>query len=188
MKQALAEWDVDESVPTVKILQNRNQIVNSFDVNFWYFCFVHLFCRGDCAERDSRRANDDGYNDLQGKVWAKTLLDRVDFAGWRLSKDFIACLYNIFFRREQFKALKVVIKHHALYATRIPALARLTQKDLLQTALQHGDAKDIRKLLQESDLEETVRSALITLQLTQKLVKNSDAERQARYCEVVSIK
>ena len=70
--------------------------LDSFHQDFWCKCFIHLFPRGDYAERDVRRTpGSAGTRDrLRGKSWARVLLDRVDYRGWALSKPFVACLYN----------------------------------------------------------------------------------------------
>ena len=43
---------------------HEEQLLSNFSPSFWSQCFIHLFCRGDCAERDRRRSLGPYYNDL----------------------------------------------------------------------------------------------------------------------------
>ena len=151
---------------------------------------MHLFPRGDCAERDARRTPGSlGTRDrLRGKAWSRVLLDRVDFRGWATSKAFIACLYNIFLRREQYGAIKGMVLHDPTFQKNAPVLARLNAKHVLQAAVEAGDAASIRDILRNARVEDDVKLLLRKVQTVMRRIHGSDAERSALRWKFVAMR
>ena len=69
------------------ILHSRD-FLNTRDPLFWYSCFVRLFPRGDCGEKDSGRLT----RLLPGR-WIKALLTRADAPLWRQDVSQILVVY-----------------------------------------------------------------------------------------------
>ena len=155
--------------------------VDSFAKDFWCWCFVHLFLRGDCAERDCRRTPGSlGTRDrLRGKSWGRVLLDRVDFRGWATSKVFMACMYKIFLRREQYGAIKATILYNPLFKKHTRVLAELQAKHVLQAAVAAGEAASIRDLLRNAGVEDDLKTILRMLQVVLRRVPGTDSERSS---------
>jgi hypothetical protein len=156
---------------------HEEQLLSNFAPNFWSHCFIHLFCRGDCAERDRRRSLGPYYNDLSqwGKKWAHCLVRRADFSGWRLSVDFIASLYNILLRRDQMRAVQV--EACKLSARDAAMLSKVTATDLVNAALVTGDCQTIRALLKKDGLDDALKSTFRHLQTAQRNVRGSEASK-----------
>ena len=57
------------------------------------------------------------------------------------------------------------------------ALQYLTAVRLMATALASGDVKSVRDVLKKKGLDQSVRTALRTLQISQSRVRGSEAER-----------
>jgi hypothetical protein len=156
---------------------HEEQLLSNFSPSFWSHCFIHLFCRGDCAERDRRRSLGPYHNDLGqwGKKWAHCLVRRADFSGWRLSVDFIASLYNILLRRDQMRAVQV--EACKLTARDAAMLSTISATDLVNAALTTGDCQTIRALLKKDGLDAALKSTFRHLQTAQRNVRSSEASK-----------
>ncbi len=109
--------------------------LSNFDPRFWSHCFVDLFPYCDCVERmpGRRPVSNPDFR------WAKMLLTRADFCGWRMSCEFVACLYNLLLRRSQLRAVHLlVVKGSGLKPEAQNALQRLEASDLMKEALASG--------------------------------------------------
>jgi hypothetical protein len=118
--------------------------LSNFAPGFWSHCFLHLFSRGDCAERDRHRQLGPYSKDLGqwGKKWAHCLVRRADFNGWRLSVDFIASLYNILLRRDQMRAVQ--IEASKLSSRDVDLLSKVSAIDIVSAAVASGDCETLR--------------------------------------------
>ena len=80
--------------------------------------------------------------------WAKCLLTRADFAGWRTNLEFVASLYNVLLRRAQMRAVHlVVVKQPVLSNAEQQVLSNVSAKDFVAEALRSGECDTLRKLL-----------------------------------------
>ena len=183
VREALKLWEVHAQGDgsSREILRETLIPVDSFSKDFWAMPFVDLFPRCDCMERDPRRTHGDAAkrDHLRGKPWAQVLLSRADYRGWARSKAFVACLFNILYRREQYGAIKMLVLYSPVFQRHAPVLARITAQQILAAAVEAGDAHSIRELLRKSNLHADVE---ILMRLTQVVGRNiawSDAARSA---------
>ena len=88
---------------TVRLCHSETPLPNH-DPRFWCFCFLDLFCRGDCTERVGVGVQKPRVQDFR---WAEGLLTRADNRTWRMDFEFIACLYNVLLRRAQLRDHRV---------------------------------------------------------------------------------
>ena len=156
------------------VVPHSNDFLSSRDPLFWFSCFVSLFPRGDCAERCAARLQH-----LPPKQWVKSLLTRADSSMWRCDVEFVACVYNIFLRREQINAVEAYIRSPSMTAEQVADLQALTAEGLLAAALTSGEVGSVRKLLQGSttNLEKPVRAAFLHLRAIQRRVAGSESEK-----------
>jgi hypothetical protein len=81
IKERLVEFHrLDQSKQTPLQIKHTSEFLSNFDPDFWPSCFVHLFPRGDCLER-ALRPRATWIPDFR---WAKCLITRADFRGWRM--------------------------------------------------------------------------------------------------------
>ena len=154
------------------IIPHAATFLNNKDPLFWYSCFVRLFPRGDCAERCPQRPTH-----LSSVRWVKTLLTRADFSLWRQDVEFIASAYNVFLRREQLFAVEASMHHVSFSELEKKELSGLTATGLVATALASGDVDSVRKALRKKDLEKPIDTALRKMQVIQRDVRGSEAEK-----------
>ena len=109
--------------------------------------------------------------------WAKCLLTRADFNLWRLDVEFVASVYNIQLRREQVQAVEAVVNSFHFSEGERNALQSLTASGLVAAALASGEVNSVREALRQKNLDKTVREALIKVQISQRTVRGSEAER-----------
>ena len=138
---------------------------------------MHLFSRGDCAERDRRRQLGPYTKDLGqwGKKWAHSLVRRADFTGWRLSVDFIASLYNILLRRDQMRAVHIEVSK--LSSREAELLSKVSADDILNAARASGDCDTLRKILRTDGLDDALKSTFRHMQTAQRNVRGSEASK-----------
>ena len=161
--------------PKVYIVQ-RNEMLSSFAPEFWSHCFVDLFPRGDCQERVPGGRP----TPLLDFMWAKCLLTRADFTGWRMNLEFVASLYNILLRRSQMRAVHyVVVKQPSLTASDQAALSSIAAKDFVAEALTSGDCDSLKKLLHRKGLSDKLRGVVHAMELAFRHVRGSDSEKLA---------
>ena len=109
--------------------------------------------------------------------WAKTLLTRADFPLWRQDVEFIASLYNVFLRRDQVGAVEMVMKTSAFSVAQQAEMSKLTAAGLVATALASGDVNSVRQVLKKKGLDKSIESAFRSMQIIQRNVRGSEAER-----------
>ena len=164
----------DGRVPHSK-LEHKEQPLNSFTPDCWFRCFVDLFYRGYCMERSRQRSSPV----LDGRQWAKCLLTRADFRGWSGSIDFVACLYNVLMRRDQLRAVSAEFKYNPFFQAEAEVLKEVTSEDLVAAALASGDCNSVRKLMQKKNLDGKVKVALQRMEIVQRRVEGSEADRSS---------
>ena len=183
VREALKLWEVHAQGDgsSREILRETLIPVDSFSKDFWAMPFVDLFPRCDCMERDPCRTHGAAAkrDHLRGKPWAQVLLSRADYRGWARSKAFVACLFNILYRREQYGAIKMVVLHSAVFQRHAPVLARITAQQILTAAVEAGDAHSIRELLRKSNLHADVETLAMLTQTVCRNIAWSDAARSA---------
>ena len=155
------------------IVRHSGEFLDRNDPLFWYSCFVRLFPRGDCAEKCAERESK-----LWAWRWAKTLLTRADCSLWRQDVEFIASVYNVHLRREQIQAVEACVRKTAFTEGDKANLASLTSSGLIAQALASGEVDSVRGALREKNLDATVREALKHMQLSQRRVRGSEAEKE----------
>ena len=151
-----------------------NAFLSSGDPLFWYSCFVRLFPRGDCLERWNARSTT-----LPSWRWAKCLLTRADCSLWRRDVEFVASLYNIFLRRDQVSGVEATLR--TLDAGEMQQIQSLTADGLVRHALSSGDVNSVTTLLKKKGLELPVRVAFQKIQVSQRRVRGSEAEKDNIY-------
>ena len=175
VQQKLRDFQEQEKGRTPSIrLSHADTPLSNFDPQFWACCFVDLFCRGDCQERigqGQRRTHVPTYR------WAKCLITRADFREWRMDFEFVACLYNILLRRSQLRAVQMTMKNIVFSPADAEALQQTTSQDLMAHALASGDCDSVRQVLRRKQLEPKLRKTFEYMQIAQRKVRGSEAER-----------
>ena len=149
---------------------HSSTFLKNTDPFFWFSSFVRLFPRGDCLERCQERLTR-----LSSESWAKCLLDRADFPLWHQDVEFVASLYNVFLRRDQIRAVELGVRN--LTAADAEAIESTCATDLVATALATGDVNSVRAVLRKKDLEPKIRRTFNRMQMIQRNVRGSEAER-----------
>ena len=124
-RQSQSHGDIVKIGHADVFLSNRDHL-------FWTACFMRLFPRGDCAERCVERKVA-----LALWRWAKCLLTRADFPGWRLDVEFVATLYNVFLRRDQVAAVEASVRNNKLTAAAMEEVQKITATSLVALSLIH---------------------------------------------------
>ena len=163
--------------PNILHIGHEEKLLSKFSPTFWSHCFIHLFSRGDCAERDRRRQLGPYSKDLGqwGKRWADCLVRRADYTGWRLSVDLIATLYNILLRRDQMRAVHIEVSK--LTSREVELLSQVSADDILNAARASGDCDTLRKILRVDGLNAALKSAFRHMQTAQRNVRGSEASK-----------
>ena len=157
-------------------IRHGQETLSNFHPYFWAHCFVDLFFRSDCLERMSGRRP----TYIGDREWAKCLLQRADFRGWRMQCEFVARLYNVLLRRSQLRAVHaVVVQRPQLDSADVAALQELTQHDLVAEAMASGECDSVRAVLRRKGLDAKLRRAMKTIELVQRQVRGSEAEKSS---------
>jgi len=159
------------SSSVLKIPHSSDYLSNK-DSLFWFSCFVRLFPRGDCAERCSERLTV-----LPSWRWAKTLLTRADFHLWQTDVELVATMYNVFLRRDQVNAVEASVRSTRFSQTQLADLQGITATGLVASALSSGDVNSVREMLKKKNLDVPVQAAFRSMQIIQRNVRGSEAER-----------
>ena len=93
--------------------------------------------------------------------------------------EFVACVYNIFLRRDQLRAVELSFKGQRWSPEELGALRQVAAGDLVAFALASGECDDIRSLLRKKNLNLPLKRSMEMMQQTQRNVRGSDEERQA---------
>ena len=107
VSQKLADFQGNHTRPAAPAMRMRQSgdLLNSCDPMFWVYCFfTDLFRRADCCEQYAAHR---GKQQASGRIWSKCLLKRADYIGWRSNREFLACMYNVFLRRDQIQAVRL---------------------------------------------------------------------------------
>ena len=110
--------------------------------------------------------------------WAKCLLQRADFIGWRTNLEFVASLYNVLLRRAQLRAVHLVVVQKSLLTSQDQEmLASVTAKDFITEALHSGECESLRKFLYRSGLREKLQKTAHMMDLAFRHVRGSESEK-----------
>ena len=120
-----------------------------------------------------------GKTQTSGRQWTKCLLKRVDFHGWRLDKEFLACAYNIFLRRDQMRSVRAYVSTSTWLNEQAHRFHDLNPQDLLVAAYAAPDADHIRKILRNSEVASNVKEVLRSMFIAMRQVEGSDAWRSS---------
>ena len=154
------------------VIPHNAEIINNRDPLFWFCGFVRLFPRGDCWERSTQRSSK-----LSSWRWAKTLLTRADFPLWRQDVEFVASVYNVHLRREQVHAVEMGIQSATFSAQQKSDMEGLTAQGLVANAIASGDVNSVHEALKKKNLHKPVEVALQKMQVIQRNVRGSEAEK-----------
>ena len=154
------------------VMPHSAGILNNRDPLFWFSGFVRLFPRGDCVEKCAQRPTQ-----LSAWRWAKTLLTRADFPLWRQDVEFVASVYNVHLRRDQVHAVEAGIQQAGFTAQQKSDMEGLTANGLIASALASGEVNSVREALRRKNLEKPVQAALQRMQIIQRKVRGSEAEK-----------
>ena len=165
---------VEEGVVNMRI-RYRPNLLSSFHEDYWTCTLTQLFFRGDCRERYDVPGHG---RQLRGQQWAKVLLKRVDFRGWRLSKEFAAMAHNVDLRRRQMWGVySHIASPHTSFRRDVNAIDTLEARDLVHVALAAGECRSIREALRKKNVDTKVKSVLRTMKLALRNVPGSEGER-----------
>ena len=89
--------------------------------------------------------------------------------------EFVASVYNLFLRRQQIAAVEAYMRH--VSESDSEALRALTAQQLVSTALASGEVNSVRELLRKKNMDVPVRAALTRIQVSQRKVRGSEAEK-----------
>ncbi len=102
----------------------------------------HLFYRDDCRERYDVQAH---IKHPRGRQRAKVLMQRVDFRGWCLSKEFAAMVHNGDLRRRQMWGVYFHVTSRSSFLRDVDELDKLRARAILHVALAAGEGRSIRE-------------------------------------------
>ena len=88
-------------------------------------------------------------------------------------------MYKIFLRREQYGAIKCLVLKNLLFTKTAHILAKLTARDIIQAEVQTGEATSVRDVLRKAGIDDDLQRILRVLQVVQRSVQGSDAERSS---------
>ena len=161
--------------PPLQVGHSKDMMSN-FDSIFWPYCFVDLFCRGDCLERCDKGVR---RTHVPEQRWVKALLTRADCREWRMDFEFVACAYNVLLRRSQIRAVQMTMRSVAFSKAHANALQETTASDLVAHALASGDCNSVAELLRHKGLDEKLRTTFQFMQMAQRKVRGSEAQRSS---------
>ena len=96
-----------------------------------------------------------------------------------MSFELVACLYNVLLRCSQMRAVQLTMKMHLFSSADSVALQQTTANDLVAHALASGDCDSVKQLLRKSNLDAKVRKTFHYMQLAQRKVRGSEAQRDS---------
>ena len=86
-------------------------------------------------------------------------------------------MYNILLRRDQMKGVEACVQKFGFTKGEREGLESLTANGLVATALASGEVDSVKEALRKKNLEAPVRKAWQQVQISQRNVKGSEAER-----------
>ena len=175
-RRQLLKFDRDSNGENAPVaISHQDNLLSQFAPAFWTHCFLHLFFRGDCIERDRRRVTQPLKPASWATKWAKCLITRADIRDWRMSVDFVACLYNILLRRSQMQSVQVEILK--IGPQEAEQLSQVTAQDLMSCAVASGECETLRAILKKKGLDEKLFATLRRMQAAQRNVRGSEASK-----------
>ena len=162
MREKLEAFDRSLEHTNLRITHGTDML-SSFHQDFWVHCFVDLFYHGDCQERLSREYCKEGVPSgrpryIPDYLWAKCLITRADFRGWRMNLEFVACMYNILLRRDQLKAVRLQISK--ITEDDAAKFAEATAYDIVTQAMASGECDTLREVLRKQKLVREIRDCV----------------------------
>jgi hypothetical protein len=146
---------------------HATDLVNTFDPYWWVFCFTDLFFRGDFRIPTG----------LGLRQWSHGLLQRKDFLGWAMSKEFAATAHNLIVRRAQMWNVHKYLVQSKYSNIITEALKTIGPGDFVRSALAAGDCESIRQALRKKNIDTTVKSILKSMDVALRGVEGSESER-----------
>ena len=156
---------------------HQGGLASAYSPLYFQKIFVTLFPWYDGSERSLER-HKHGNASLTDKRWAKALLMRHSHKRFRLNPEFIACASNVFLRREQQRALNILVKKH-WFQTTADHLANLKVEDSFFAATTLGQSKSVKQTLCSEQIPEAVKLLVKHLDLSQRSVPYTTANRRA---------
>ena len=158
-------------------------LLNSFDVEFWTHTLTCLFYRDDCHETYERH----GRRNLRGRQWAEQLINRVDFRGWALFKEFAAMAANIDVRRRQMYG---VFRHvnSQNFQRDVAEIHGIDSLDVVKAALAAGECYSIRDALRKKNIDTKVKTVLRHMKLALRDVEGSEGEREVLWMKMLALR
>ena len=179
--------------------------LNTFDPEFWSWCFTELAPYGDCPERvwscppqDKRSVPPDPgsrawYSLWESHVpntdrrWVERQITRADYHRWRLTKAFIAVSFAVMLKHAQMRGLAAVVRRR--YFKRISKeLDEVHCEDLLRTGQILGDYQNVKAALCHKDVPGKVKTLLRQMQLAQQSIPYTPDYRRALHRKFVAMR
>ena len=120
---------------TVVPVGHSSHLVNTFDPDWWVYCFTDLFFRGDFRVPKG----------VGLRRWGRFLVNRMDFRGWAFCKEWAATVHNIHVRREQMWSVHKYLITSKQSERIQDALRSVVPGDFVRSALAAGDCENIRQ-------------------------------------------
>ena len=148
---------------------HSSNLVNTFDPDWWVYCFTDLFFRGDFRIPKG----------VGLRRWSCFLIHRMDFRGWAFSKEWAATAQNICVRRAQmWNVHKYLIS--SKHSERIQDALRIVEPgDFVRSALAAGDCESIRQALRKKNVSTNVKEILKSMDIATRGVEGSESERDS---------
>ena len=148
--------------------------VSSWSPNFWGRCFVEAFPRGDCQENVGRTRK----GSVTGVAWSDLLLNQVDKPWFRGHKEWQAASYKCFVRRDQIRAVQLIVETDEAFGRDMTALLKLQSRDLMDLAIKTPGAAALQKLVYDGAVPAHVRQCMYHVVRVTRSVQGTDSERQ----------
>ena len=187
VQKELEDFRASDASTTPRIVAGFNHSkkpLNTFDPEYWAWCFTDLAPYGDCPERVSSCPPQDKHHVptnpgaivwhqlWEGHVpntdlrWVQSQITRVDYPRWRLHLAFLAVAFFVMQKRAQMRGLAAVVKRK--YFKRISReLDDVPCEDLYRTGQILGDYQDVKSALCHKDVPNKVKTLLRQMQLAQ---------------------
>ena len=168
-RKKLEEYhDFVEDKPRTVRIGHARQPLCTFSDDWWVCAMTDLFYTGDFYKQRG----------ISLRKWAKTLLQRADYSGWALSKEFAAAARNICIRRDQMWAVHRYVSSSAHFARVSSDLLALRPADFVSSALAAGDCHSIRHALRKKGVLDKVKESLRCIDFALRGVEGSESERE----------
>ena len=208
IQKELEDFVVRDSSTTPRIVvgfDHARKPLNTFDPEYWNWCFTELAPYGDCPERvwscppSDRDSIPDHpgvkawYNLWNGHVpntdrkWVESQITRADYCRWRLHKAFIAVASAVMLKRAQMRGLSTVVRRP--YFKRVSKeLDEVDCEDLLRTGQLLGDYASVKTALCHADVPNKVKTLLRQMQLAQQSIPYTPGYRRTLHRKFVAMR